>query len=178
MGLTNIQMKCCEIEQPVESCKPKDFWEEVVSCSSNTDTKCSYYEKIGATMDRMEEMTGSEMRSMEKVASVSVGGGVSFLGFGLKTEFTAGIGMSSSTGLDWSQESSAAFDKAKEVRVEFDIPAKTKTIIYQIVGTCGIFEVRTSRFFRSDTKVGEKVVKPYLLPNGFFCGDNVTTHRF
>jgi len=170
--LQNIRMKCCEVKPTSETCKPKDGWVLLQVCDNINGLevlKCEFIHTIGMAMTKASKLTKSEMHAVMAEASVTLGVGGMAFGIGLKTEFTASVGGGLTSGYDWSKEDSQSFSKTVETTITVLVPQGTKTFIYQLVGTCGIYSVFASKLFRGDTKSRTASVKPYLVPDGFFC---------
>jgi len=170
--LQNIRMKCCEVKPTSETCRPSDAWVLVRSCDNISGVdglKCEVVYTVGITMKESTTLTKTEMHSIMAEASVSVGAGFKVLGIGVKTEFTASAGGGFTSGYDWSKEDSKTFSSTVETSTSIMIPKGTRAFVYQLVGTCGIYSVRSSKIFRGDTKSRKASVKPYLVPDGFFC---------
>ena len=129
--------KCRCVQEPV-LCQPEDSYEVVLVCDNTqglVTTKCSYSQTVGTQFsDSMEE-------GMSVDTTVEAEMAAQFWGM-----FSGGLGVSESTGYDWSRTSEAAKSEQVTVTVEAEAPPGLVLVIEQATGSCEESHVRTERF--------------------------------
>lgn len=162
--MNNLRVECCPIPNPAQNCTPSDYWELVSECDNTnafTPTTCTYERKVGlgyAVNDEQE--TGREKNNVQRTILEDVGWtlGIEAKLLAHRFQFETGPSRSSNsrTGFPWSspqlaRSSSNLWNHEISTKVAFDVPPGVKTRIIQVVGTCGMYLVRTSKFQRLDS---------------------------
>lgn len=140
-GLNNIDMACCNVQSPLQNCTPQETWDVVKECDNShgvTDLSCNYQKRTGI----------GYAKSAPKSATVTYHN----LGFDLGT-----VG---NMLMKHPYSAQSFLPSNFEVTLEETVHSLTftvlpgyKTEIMQVVGTCGIYSIRTPKFIRSDTNV-------------------------
>ena len=129
--------KCRCIQEPVQ-CQPEDRYEVVLVCDNTlgqVTTKCSYSQTVGTQFSESVEEGMSVDTTVEAEMAAQF--------FGM---FSGGLGVSESTGYDWSSTSEAAKSEQVTVTVEAEAPPGLVLVIEQATGSCDDSEVRTEQF--------------------------------
>ena len=129
--------KCRCLQEPVD-CSPEDGWEVVLVCDNTlglTPATCSYSQTIGtAFSDSISEGMSVDTTVETELAN-------QFWGL-----FSLGLGVSESTGYDWSHTTEATKSEQVTVSVEAEAPAGYILVIEQATASCDQSRVRTERF--------------------------------
>lgn len=129
--------KCRCQQQPI-ICDPQDFYEEVYQCNNckgETDLKCTYEKKVGT------KYTAEVQESMSIDTSIESAMSAAFFDF-----FSESIGVSVSTGYDWTHASSEIKDEIHTYTAETGVKPGTIWTLEGAIGQCGDNIVRTERF--------------------------------
>jgi hypothetical protein len=143
--MDGVEVKCCDIRNPASTCVPSDRWELLTSCdtlNSSIPLKCSYQKKVGTSNSTHSSEHGWEIieRYSELGFSLDAAYGP------LAANFNYKLNVSSSTGHDWSSSRSNAWYEEVTSTAEFEVPPRTKSALYQVLGTCGIYSTRSLEF--------------------------------
>lgn len=149
----NPSLKCRCGMKPV-SCTPDDKFEVVLRCDATgaIDTiGCNYIKKIGLIFG--QEMSESTSVSSTLKAELTA----EFMGI-----FESTIGVSTTTGYDWTHSSSVSSSTLLEFEVIANAPAGLILTIEQAVGTCGDSKARTELFRIRHTDAKGNVVMTHF----------------
>ena len=112
---------------------------QVVLVCDNTQgvvtTKCSYSQTVGTVFSESVE------EGMSVDTTVKAEMSAQFWGM-----FSGGLGVSETTGYDWSRTSEAAKSEQVTVTVEAEAPPGLVLVIEQATGSCEESQVRTEQF--------------------------------
>lgn len=144
-------------QQTYPTCTPSDSWEtvtEIDNSGSSVTSTFTYKKEVGTTFS--QEMQNSQ--SVSKTVSAELE--IAFWGN------TAKLGVSSTTGFDWTKTDSTTKSETTSFTVEVEVPPGVKMSIQDAVGTCGGSKIHTQLFRILDSnpkkdRIGdsEKVVK-------------------
>ncbi len=140
--------------EPV-NCTPEDKFAVVLRCDATeaiAPVECNYYKKIGTTFGEELSETVSVSETIEYEISVSI--------FEL---FSEKLGISMTTGYDWTTTSSYTKSINEEFQVLAKAPAGMLLTIEQAVGQCGDTEARTELFRIRHTDSKGQIVKDELV---------------
>jgi len=130
--------------------------------NNDVETKCSYTKTIGTTW------TTEASNSMSIDATIEASMSSSFFGF-----FSAELGLSVSTGYDWTQTSSQAKSETQEFKVEAVVHPNSILIIEGAEGNCGGNNVKTELFRFTSTDGNGNIISQKLE---YFNGNNTTNN--
>lgn len=142
-GFYSIQCRC---DQDPIICQPEDSWATIIQCDntqSSVDLSCSYEKTIGTTW------SSSAQESMSIDATIE-----SAMHAGFFDMFSEDLGISVSTGYDWTHTSSQAQSETETFKVEATAPPYTLLQIQGAEGNCGDNNVKTE-LFKSITMDGK-----------------------
>jgi len=128
----------CSCDSSPFNCIPEDGWETVFSydnSQSSVTVSMQYEKSIGTT--HSETVTNSISQSITVEAEISA----AFEGI-----FSASLGVSSTTGFDWSNAFTGTFAQTTSFTEQITIRPGKKVVIQQVVGSCGFSKVRTTLF--------------------------------
>lgn len=150
-ALNNVDLMCCELPNPAESCSATDEWIEILrrdNSQGTTPIKYTVREKVGVK----KELSITQSSSVIEEIAKSVGYSMSLdILKTLKTNFDTKLSTSTKTQHSWSQTDADTFSFEKEETTEISIPAKCDTTLSQIVGKCGSYLVNANAIKRVDT---------------------------
>jgi len=136
----------CRCDQDPIICQPEDSWATIIQCDntqSSVDLSCSYTKTIGTTW------SSSAQESMSIDATIEYAMHAGFFDM-----FSEDLGISVSTGYDWTHTSSEAQSETETFQVEATVPPYTLLQIQGAEGNCGDNNVKTE-LFKSITMDGE-----------------------
>ena len=136
---------------PAQNCTPTDTWDLIIECDNIdavTPTTCSYARKVGISHSTTQSEGHYEQSEVYTEIGFSLEGAVSVL----SVEFGATLGLSTTTGHDWTLSNSEIWSVETTTSVSFDVPPGVKTQLLQTLGNCGIYNVRATRVKRVDTE--------------------------
>jgi len=142
-GFHSIQCRC---DQDPIICQPEDSWATIIQCDntqSSVDLSCSYSKTIGTTWSS----SAQESMSIDSTIEYSMHAGFFDM-------FSEDLGISQTTGYDWTHTSSQAQDETETFKVEATVPPYTLLQIQGAEGNCGDNNVKTE-LFKSITLDGE-----------------------
>jgi len=141
-----------DCKQQYPDCQPVDSWKTVTSLdNTQSDLPSTFTYKYIIGTSWSHEM--SESMSVDATISYEVKAGF----FGL---FEARLGVSVTTGYDWSETSSQAQSETKEFTVSTEVPGGRMIQIQQTKGQCGGSEVNTEMFRNVVTfKNGNQIIE-------------------
>jgi hypothetical protein len=120
-----------------------------------TPTTCSYERKIGigysTTTRSPGPGTGALPNNHERTVLESIGFSLGIEAQVLSQKFQFETGTSDKTGYEWGSSKTDTWNHETSTRVTFDVPPGVKASMVQVVGACGLYLVRTSKFQRIDT---------------------------
>lgn len=151
----------CRCKQDPIICQPSDHYVTIMQCdNSNNDVeaKCTYTKTIGTTW------TTEASKSMSIDTTIEASMSASFFSF-----FSADIGISQTTGYDWTQTSSQAKSETEEFKVETVVNAHSILIIEGAEGNCGGNNVKTELFRFTSTNGDGNIISQTLE---YFDGNN------
>jgi len=151
----------CRCQQDPIICQPSDHYVTIMQCdNSNNDfeAKCTYTKTIGTTW------TTEASNSMSIDTTIEASMSASFFSF-----FSADLGISSTTGYDWTQTSSQAKSETEEFKVETVVPPHSILIIEGAEGNCGGNNVKTELFRFTSTDGDGNIISQTLE---YFNGNN------
>jgi len=161
-GLNNVDMACCDIPNPAQNCTPEETWDVVKECDNThgvTNLDCNYQKKVGIGYSRIASKADTETYN-------NLGFDFGSIGSMLVSNFgSSGTSASGSKNI-WS---SSSFEIKSEETVHgltFSVPPGYKTELIQVVGTCGIYSIRTPKFIRSDTNMANETSVKEIEGNG------------
>ena len=144
------QMKCrCNLAEI--NCVPEDSFEVVMQCDATlakADSECNYQKTTGTTFSE------SLSTSMHVDYTVSAKLTVEFFEF-----FSESVGVSASTGYDWTSVSSETISNENTISIKTKAKAGLVTRIEQAVGHCGGSTAKTELFRISDMNKHGKIVQ-------------------
>jgi len=147
----------CRCQQDPIICAPTDHWVKIMQCdntNNDLEAKCPYVETIGTTW------SASASESMSIDATIEAAMSESFFGM-----FSSVIGLSSTTGYDWNNTSSAARSETKTFDEEAVVDAHSLLIIEGAEGECGGNNVKTELFRFTTINANGKVTNQTLKPD-------------
>jgi len=150
-----VRLECCNIPNPLENCRPTDFWEVVAECDNTnafTPTTCTYERKIG--MDYTDTQLIPSINPQEKSILASIGFSLDLAAQIVSRKFKFGSGLGKQTGYNWASSRISIWSQESTTTVSFDVPPGIRSSMVQVVGSCGNSLVRTAKFQRID-KLGE-----------------------
>jgi len=151
----------CRCQQDPIICQPSDHYVTIMQCdnsNSDVETKCTYIKKIGTTWST----EASESMSIDTTIEESMS--ASFFSF-----FSDDIGISVSTGYDWTHTSSEAKSETQEFKVETVVNPHSILIIEGAEGNCGGNNVKTELFRFTSTDGDGNIISQTLE---YFNGNN------
>ncbi|XP_021960007.1 uncharacterized protein LOC110855905 [Folsomia candida] len=144
-----FRFKCCEISNPANSCQPSEEWELVQECqnpgNSTPAFTCAYVRKTGVSSLATGNHENHSARSFYNSVGFDLGSADYLMLNSLKNNFADTFSISKlSTALDWSATGLEIWvpEKSEEVTY-YSVPTGKSVKIYQLVGTCSYFSVRT-----------------------------------
>jgi len=155
----------CRCQQDPIICQPSDHYVTIMQCdnmNNDVETKCSYTKTIGTTW------TTEASNSMSIDATIEYSMSSSFFGF-----FSEELGLSVSTGYDWTQTSSQAKSETQEFKVEAVVHPNSILIIEGAEGNCGGNNVKTELFRFTSTDGNGNIISQKLE---YFNGNNTTNN--
>jgi hypothetical protein len=148
--MDGLQIKCCDIPNPGSKCIPTDQWELALQCDNlaeiETPMNCSYRRQIGIA----NSTTTPESFEILK-AYIDLGFSINSVAKPLSLNFGSNLNASSVTVYDWNMASPETWKQQGTTNDEFNVAPRTKLEIFQISGTCGVYEVKASRFMKVET---------------------------
>jgi len=144
----------CRCQQDPIICQPSDKYVTIMQCdNSNNDveSKCSYTKTIGTTW------TSEVTNSMSIDTTIEYSMSASFFSF-----FSEELGVSVSTGYDWTQTSSEAKSETEEFKVETVVSPHSILIIEGAEGNCGGNNVKTELFRFTSTDAAGNIISQTL----------------
>jgi len=144
----------CRCQQDPIICTPSDKYVTIMQCDntrSDVDTLCQYTKTIGTTF------TNTAQESMSIDTSIEYAMEASFFSF-----FKESLGVSVSTGYDWTQTSSEAKSETHSYTVRTTVPPHKLLIIEGAEGDCGGNIVQTELFRISTVDVDGNVESQYI----------------
>jgi len=142
----------CRCQQKLISCVPEDEWALIFVCDAVDalkPVKCTYQRTIGTsyTAETSEHMEISEEVSLE-------------ITVGLFNLFEETLGVSATTGYDWTHTSSSTMEEEETFTVEVETTPGCASYIEQTVGHCNGNDAQTEIFKISD--VGQDCPVPNM----------------
>jgi len=132
-----VSIKCRCQQEPI-ICVPEDGWERIMQCDNSegsTATTCKYKKTIGTTYSSEVQNSMSIDVSIEEAMEASY--------FTLLSET---LGISASTGYDWTRTSSETKSEEHSYEVDTDVPPGTIVMIDGAIGRCGGSTSKTELF--------------------------------
>jgi len=132
------------------SCVPEDSFEVVLDCDATNaivDSECNYMKTMGTTY------TETYSNSMSLDVTVKAAMEAKFFDF-----FSEKIGVSVSTGYDWSHVSSETVNKEESIEIKGTAPAGYVLRIEQAIGHCDGNKAKTELFRITHTNAEGLVV--------------------
>jgi len=134
-GFHSFQCRC--LQDPI-ICQPTDEWVTIIQCDnteSSIETTCEYTKTIGTSW------SSEAQNSMSIDSSIEYSMSASFFNI-----FEESIGISVTTGYDWSHTSSQAKSETETFKVAAVVPPYTLLQINGAEGNCGDNNVKTELF--------------------------------
>jgi len=134
-GFRSYQCRCAQ--DPI-ICQPEDEWVTIMQCDntqSSVETTCSYTKTIGTTWSAEAQISMSIDITIDEAMSAA------FFKF-----FEEDLGISATTGYDWTATSSQAKSETETFKVESIVPPYTLLQIDGAEGNCGGNNVKTELF--------------------------------
>lgn len=147
-GMHNIKVKCCDVPDPLEACEPSEERQFVRTCNNlkkDEYLRCDFDSVVGHSMDFSNQKLIDFYSSIGYTFQDSKDSISTQIQVKLKEEIEAG------TSLEYT------WDDIVEPAVEGDETMSTQKLyirpdekhdIYQIVGKCGYFLIRSNRYVR------------------------------
>jgi hypothetical protein len=153
-SMDRLRVKCCDVPNPAIVCIPRDDWDLIIECDNLeaiSPTTCTYQKKIGTS-----NYTSSSENHWDIVETyTNLGFSLGAIAGPLLANFHTNLNISSSTGYDWTTSSSDSWSEEVTTTVSFEVPPKVKSQLFQILGNCGIYGAKASRFKKVDTEADE-----------------------
>lgn len=170
-GNPSIQCRCTM--DPV-SCTPDDSYAVVLRCDATgaiEPTNCKYVKTVGSIYsEEVSESMSIDVTIKEEIKE-------SFFDI-----FSSTIGVSVSTGYDWSHTTSVTKSELEQFEVNAIAPPGYVLNIEQVIGHCGGSEAKTELFRISHTDAKGNIVKTFYektLPGGKTVHfDNLHDHPY
>lgn len=132
-----VSVKCRCQQEPI-ICVPEDGWERIMQCDNSdgsTATTCKYKKTIGTTYSSEVQNSMSIDVTIEESLEASY--------FTLLSET---LGISASTGYDWTLTSTETKSEEHSYEVDTDVPPGTIVMIDGAIGKCGGSTSKTELF--------------------------------
>jgi len=150
-AVNNVNVKCCDVPDPGQECIPSDVWDLLIECDNIeavTPTTCSYERKVGISHSNTESESHYQLTEIYQDIGFSLSAAPSVLSI----NFQYNLGMSETTGHNWTTTNTEIWSVETTTSVSFDVPPGVKTQLFQTVGKCGIYDVKATRVKRIDTE--------------------------
>jgi len=155
-GFSSFKCRCRQ--EPI-ICQPSDHYVTIMQCDNmdnDVEVTCSYTKTIGTTW------TNDVTNSMSIDVTIKNAMSASFFEF-----FEAELGISGTTGYDWTHTSSEAKSDTEEFKVETVVYPNSILIIEGAEGECGGNNVKTELFrFTSTDRDGNIISQTREFGNG------------
>jgi len=166
-GFRSFQCRC--LQDPI-ICQPTDEWVTIMSCDntrSSIETTCTYTKTIGTTWS--QEATNS----MSIDSSIEYSMTAKFFDM-----FEESLGISVTTGYDWSKTSSQAKSETESFTVSAQVPPYTLLQINGAEGNCGGNNVKTEMFqtITFDPE-GKKISEVFEYPKNESHGNGIAIKK-
>lgn len=157
-GLNNLKAKCCDVFDPVATCVPEEKKVNVGYCDNTEDSKerpCIVNLSVGVSNLDDEDPARSADNTRKRRFYESVGYTRACMGRYLarrfRSMFEQKCGNDTECGLvPWTKVPDQVWMPSAPFEDRVKIPGNLKGNVYQIVGVCDDYTVKTSRFFVED----------------------------
>lgn len=144
-----FRFKCCDIPNPADTCQPKEEWELIQECSNSGNSTpaftCAYVRRTGVSNLATGVSVDSSVRTFYNTIGFDLDSSNHLMFNSLKNNFANVLSKSAlSTALDWSATGLEIWVEEQAEDVTFySIPTSKSVQIYQLIGSCDYFSVRT-----------------------------------
>jgi len=147
-GLNNLKMKCCYVPDPAIICTPVEKRVLLGSCTNAEiyfDKRCDFTNRIGMAYD--SSTSKRQIDFYESIGYIEENAWSS-----LQENFEEKLANNPDTEYDWGDESyPTVWESETKTEAFIYIAPGVKTQLYQIHGLCGIYSIRSNRYYRVDT---------------------------
>jgi len=142
-------MVCTKLPDPARLCEAKDLWVETWS-RDNSEAQPPSVIRIDKSVGVTSTKSDNEGGRMTFVEAMSMSMSLKTSYAGLSGNFGMNLGTSVTTGISWTTMTQTQWVEETTTYIDLTVPAGCIVTLYQAVGKCAGFTVKTNRVKRVD----------------------------